>query len=97
MRLRLPLLLLALLLCLQAYATHIVGGEFELQHLSKNEYRLSLNVYFDEIYGRQNQKDGAVFVTIFEKGTDQAVRHLTLPLKETSLLNYTNVAVRVAI
>ncbi|RDV13111.1 gliding motility-associated C-terminal domain-containing protein [Pontibacter diazotrophicus] len=88
---RLALLFLTLFLSLQASATHIVGGEFELQHLSGNSYRLSLNLYFDEINGTQNRKEAGIRVYIFEKGTDLPVTNTLLSLNETSLLNYTNV------
>lgn len=40
-----------LLIVLPVYASHIVGGEFELLHISGNTYRLNLIYYFDVNHG----------------------------------------------
>lgn len=47
----LGLLLALLLLAPAAHATHIVGGEMDVQYLSGDSYQLTLNLYFDAING----------------------------------------------
>ncbi|WP_162053441.1 gliding motility-associated C-terminal domain-containing protein [Pontibacter pamirensis] len=88
---RLVLLLLILFLSSQAFASHIVGGEFDLRHVSDYNYRLSFNLYFDEINGEKTARDKNINVTIFEKGTNRTIEVLRLPLREESLLNYSNI------
>ncbi|GAB3540326.1 hypothetical protein GCM10027443_38060 [Pontibacter brevis] len=48
-------------------------------------------MYFDEVNGRQNQKEANVKVFVFEKNTDQFVKEFTLSLREIRLLTYSNV------
>ncbi|WP_377506686.1 Ig-like domain-containing protein [Pontibacter locisalis] len=72
-------------------ATHIVGGEFELQHLSGYNYRLYFNLYFDQVNGLPGAKDPFVDVNIFEKGTDKLIKTIRLNRKSETNLNYTNV------
>ncbi|ARS34163.1 gliding motility-associated C-terminal domain-containing protein [Pontibacter actiniarum] len=91
MKTRLLLLALLLLFYFNASATHIVGGEFELQHLSEYNYRLFFNLYFDQLNGSPGAKDGTVRVTIFEKGTNQSVTTVILPLRSEKPMSYTNV------
>ena len=45
-----------LLIVFPVMASHIVGGEFELLHVSGSQYRLNLNYYFDEKNGDQGNK-----------------------------------------
>ncbi|GAB3540318.1 hypothetical protein GCM10027443_38040 [Pontibacter brevis] len=91
MKLRLLLLLLALCLSRYAAATHIVGGEMELRHVDGYNYRLVLNLYFDEINGSPGAKDPANYITFFEKGTNKAIKSVSLPLREQKQLSYTNI------
>ncbi|MFD3002320.1 gliding motility-associated C-terminal domain-containing protein [Pontibacter toksunensis] len=91
MKLHLLLLLLTLCLLRPAAATHIVGGEMELQHVQGYNYRLLLNLYFDEINGSPGAKDPVNFITIFEKGTNRAVTTVSLPIRQEKQLSYTNI------
>lgn len=92
MKLRL-LLLLYFLVCLsfKVSATHIVGGDFELQHRSGYTYRITLNLYFDDIHGDPLRKDKLVKIGIFESGSNRSIKKLELPLRGESAINYTNV------
>jgi gliding motility-associated-like protein len=75
-----------------ARATHIVGGEMDLQYVQGDTYQLTLNLYFDALNGNAGALDNTLTVSIFEKGTDRRVRDLTLPLTSNTLVNYTNPA-----
>ncbi|WBA42863.1 gliding motility-associated C-terminal domain-containing protein [Hymenobacter canadensis] len=86
------LLALLLLLALPARATHIVGGEMDLQYLQNATYQLTLNLYFDAVNGSSGALDNDLTVSIFEKGTDRRMQNLTLPLGANTLVNYTSPA-----
>ncbi|MBF9141898.1 T9SS type B sorting domain-containing protein [Hymenobacter properus] len=88
-----PWLLLGLLLApLGASATHIVGGELDLQYKSGSTYALTLNLYFDAIYGDPNALDQSLVAGIFAKGTNQRITLVTLPLTSNTFVQYTNPA-----
>jgi gliding motility-associated-like protein len=91
MKLRLLLLLLFSCLCYNTSATHIVGGEFSLQHLHGYNYRITLNLYFDDIHGDPKRKDKVVRIGIFEKGTNSSIKTMELPIRGESAISYTNV------
>jgi hypothetical protein len=57
-----------------AYATHIVGGEIEMRHISGNRYRFTLNLYFDDVNGLPDAKDaGFIFPAIFRKSDNKRI------------------------
>ncbi|GAB3873634.1 hypothetical protein GCM10028824_25550 [Hymenobacter segetis] len=85
-------LLLLLLLPLAASATHIVGGELDLQYKSGSTYTLSLNLYFDAINGDPLALDQSLVASIFVKATNQRVVNVTLPLTSNTFVQYTNPA-----
>ena len=85
-------LLLLLLLPLAASATHIVGGELDLQYRSGSTYALSLNLYFDAINGNPLALDQSLVAGIFAKATNQRVVNVTLPLTANTFVQYTNPA-----
>ena len=93
---RLPGLLLLLLLFLglgrSAHATHIVGGEMDLQYRSGSSYTLTLNLYFDALNGNAGALDTALTVSIFDRATNMRMQNLTLRLRTNSFVNYTNPA-----
>ena len=78
--------LLVLLAAFSARASHIVGGEFELIHISGNTYRLNLILYFDEINGLQGAKDPFADVRIFRK-RDNAIMFNSIRLSQFSISN----------
>ena len=90
--LRIILPLFCLLLLLQpAQASHIVGGEFELVHLSGNRYLLSLILYSDDI----NIEDPAAIdphatVHIWQQSNNNRIRSITLPKVSHTQVPYTN-------
>ena len=86
------LLVLALLVPLAASATHIVGGELELQHKAGSTYTLSLNLYFDAINGAPGALDAQLTASIFAKATNQRITDVVLPLIGNTFVNYTNPA-----
>jgi hypothetical protein len=83
------LLILFCMLALPVLASHIVGGEFELIHISGNQYRLNLILYFDEVNGAVGAKDGEVNARIFRKSDNAVMMDVNLPLLEESNVNYT--------
>jgi gliding motility-associated-like protein len=86
------ILLVALLLPLGASATHIVGGELDLQHTTGSNYTLTLNLYFDAINGSAGALDQSLVAGIFNKTTNQRLALVTLPLTSNTFVQYTNPA-----
>lgn len=85
------LLLLCLLLsATTARATHIVGGEMDLQYLRGNTYQLTLNLYFDAVKGSPGALDNDLTASIFDKATNRRMANVVLPLISTTFVNYTN-------
>lgn len=82
------LLLLALLISTPAWASHIVGGEFELLHVSGNTYRLNLNLYFDVINGNPGALDSQANVRIFRKSDDEPMMDVTLIFASQTRVEY---------
>ena len=82
-------LTLLLLICFPLMASHIVGGEFELLHLSGNTYRLNMVLYFDVINGNPGAKDQSINVTIYRKRDNVQMGSLFLPLISENAVSYT--------
>ncbi len=91
MRLRLLFIFVLLVTSIKARATHIVGGEFELQHLRGNTYRLIMNLYFDNVNGDPLAQDDFAAIRIFEKGTNRLMLEQLLPYASETMVNYTNI------
>lgn len=83
------LLTLLLLIVFPVMGSHIVGGEFELVHISGNTYRLNLIIYFDQLNGNPGAKDPSVTVTIFRKSDSRRMGAVILPLTSESNVTYT--------
>ncbi|GAB3292692.1 gliding motility-associated C-terminal domain-containing protein [Hymenobacter tenuis] len=91
--LRCSLLVLVLwLLAPAARATHIVGGELDLQYLSGNSYQLTLNLYFDAVNGQPGALDSELTASIFDKASNGRMLDVNLPLTNNTLVSYTNPA-----
>jgi gliding motility-associated-like protein len=88
---RILFLLFALFISFSARATHIVGGEFELEHLNDYNYRLTLNLYFDVVNGNPAALDPSIMVNIFDKQTNQRIGSQVMYIQEQSLVPYTNI------
>ena len=69
-------------------ASHIVGGEFELLHVSDFKYRLNLILYFDVNNGNPGAQDGSVTVSIFGKRNDAFITSVILPFVGQERVNY---------
>ncbi|MVN75588.1 hypothetical protein GO988_04545 [Hymenobacter sp. HMF4947] len=88
----LGLLALLFLYLPAAHATHIVGGEMDLQYVSGNTYQLTLNLYFDAINGSPGALDASLTAGIFDKATNQRLTSVLLPLVSNTFVNYSNPA-----
>jgi hypothetical protein len=87
------LLLLGLLLSAPvARATHIVGGEMDLQYLRGDAYQLTLNLYFDAVKGSPGALDNDLTASIFDKATNRRMANVVLPLISNTFVSYTNPA-----
>ncbi|WP_234733877.1 gliding motility-associated C-terminal domain-containing protein [Tellurirhabdus bombi] len=89
------LLCLFLLLGLseRVQATHIVGGELELQYLRNQgsaNYRINLNLYFDELNGNPGAEDPTTNVYVFRKSDNRLMGIVTLPLVNRQAVSYSN-------
>jgi hypothetical protein len=83
------LLTFLLLIVFPVFATHIVGGEFELIHISGNQYRLNLIIYFDQLNGAEGAKDPSATVSIFRKRDKMLMSSITLTREEETNVPYT--------
>ncbi len=80
---------------LPALATHIVGGELEMQYVGPNgrdfvNYQFNLNLYFDAQFGNPQAEDPVVTVFFFRKSDNALMGEAILPRTTTSMVNYTN-------
>ena len=89
---RILLSVLLSLLSIKALATHIVGGEFELEHRSGYNYRIILNLYFDDVNGSPGAEDPNIMVRVFDKQTNTVKGDVWLPLRSDTFVNYTDIA-----
>lgn len=78
-----------LLIVFPVLASHIVGGEFELLHISGNKYRLNMILYFDKIHGSKGALDTAVDATIWRKKDNAWMMNVHMPLTDSSDVGYT--------
>lgn len=87
------LISLLLITPVYAWATHIVGGELNLQYnKQKDQYVLTLNLYFDDINGEREAEDDEVFIGVFSKKTNKQLATYRLPRVLSSQVKYTNAA-----
>lgn len=84
-------ILLAVLwvLVVPSFASHIVGGEFELVHLSDNTFRINLILYFDELNGSPAARDANVVARIYRKRDNFFMRDVFLPMVSQTAVSYT--------
>ncbi|MBI1770295.1 MAG: gliding motility-associated C-terminal domain-containing protein [Bacteroidetes bacterium] len=81
-----------LLIVLPVYASHIVGGEFEMIHLSGYTYQFNMILYFDDINGNPGAQDTNVTVSFYRKKDNIFITSLILPLLSRSSVSYTQPA-----
>ena len=75
-------------LVLPSYGSHLVGGEFELLHLSGFTYRLNLILYFDVINGNPGARDPNALARIFRKSDNAALLDVSIPYISQSPVAY---------
>ena len=83
---------LLLMVVLPVYASHIVGGEFELIHISGYTYQLNMILYFDDINGVPGAQDDNVTVSFYRKRDNVFITNLLLPLTSRIPVSYTQPA-----
>ncbi|MFP4089853.1 MAG: gliding motility-associated C-terminal domain-containing protein [Cyclobacteriaceae bacterium] len=71
-------------------ASHIVGGEFSLEHLEGYRYNLKLVQYFDEINGNPEAEDDFALVFIYRKSDDVFMTSIRLDRTTSRFVPYTN-------
>ncbi len=79
-------------LALTARATHIVGGELELQYRGANAattHQINLNLYFDNLNGNPNAKDQSIIVAIFRKRDNTLMGTVQLFVVSDNFIAYT--------
>ena len=80
---------LLLLIAFPVMASHIVGGEFELLHISGSTYRLNLVIYFDKVNGVAGAKDPNANVQIYRKSDNNLMANVLLELVDEVNVPYT--------
>ncbi len=88
------LLIMLCLFALPVMGSHIVGGEFQLIHLSGTRYRLDLIYYFDVNNNTFNGKppesqEPTIRATIYKKSNNSFVRSIILSFTSKSRVLYT--------
>jgi hypothetical protein len=90
------LLTFLLLITFPVMASHIVGGEFELIHISGTRYRLSLIYYFDVVNntfnGPPELSEPSLTASIYQKSNNRLIRSVALPFLTKTRVNYTQPA-----
>jgi len=72
-------------------ATHIVGGEIQMQYLNNgNRYRFTLNLYFDQINGNAQAEDAEVILGIYRRRNNQLVGTFAMPKTSQQFVQYQN-------
>ncbi|WP_370724900.1 gliding motility-associated C-terminal domain-containing protein [Fibrella aquatica] len=70
-------------------ATHIVGGEIELQYLGAGRtytHRVNLNLYFDQLTGNPGAEDATVVLGVFRKRDNVFLSGIELPRTSSALI-----------
>jgi gliding motility-associated-like protein len=80
-------LLMSVLWCVSANATHIVGGIMSVEHIAGSQYKISLRVYRDCLNG-EAQFDNPASVGIFDKNTNDLLENYNLPLIKQEVLPF---------
>ena len=70
------------------FASHLVGGEFELIHQKDFNYQLNLILYFDVLNGNPGARDPNVQVSIFRKSDNALMGNWELPFTTESRVEY---------
>ena len=71
-------------------ATHIVGGEIEIEHVQDSNYIFRVYLYFDAVNGSTGARDSDVTLNVFSKSTDALIDAFFLPLQTEDTVEYTD-------
>lgn len=82
-------LLILCVMALPVMASHIVGGEFELIHISGSAYRVNLILYFDKINGSPGARDNNIVAAIYRKRDNQLMQHVSFGSPSETNVSYT--------
>lgn len=93
---RSALLLLCLFFYFTSNATHIVGGIFSLQHVTGNQYELTLKMYRDCLNGQAAFDDPAT-VGVFDKQTNELMQTYQLQFSSSQILPYVGANCNIAL
>ncbi|HTF18573.1 MAG TPA: gliding motility-associated C-terminal domain-containing protein [Chryseolinea sp.] len=83
------LLAILLLISIPSVASHIVGGEFEIIHISANSYRINLILYFDVLNGSSGARDNAITAAIYRKRDNALMQTVNFSNPSESPVQYT--------
>src|SRR5687768_10988810 len=83
------ILVILCVLALPVMASHIVGGEFEIIHISGNTYRVNLILYFDKINGSPGARDNNIVAAIYRKRDNQLMQHVSFGSPSETNVSYT--------
>jgi hypothetical protein len=73
----------------QTFATHIVGGGFDMKSLGNYQYRISLTLFFDEINGSSGALDQTVNFSIFRKRDNKLMDNRVVQKElDDQIINY---------
>lgn len=76
----------------KSLASHIVGGEFELIHVSGSTYQLNLIIYFDDVTGNPGAEDPSALPFIFRKRDNAFMDSVRLQNMGSTYVSYSNPA-----
>lgn len=76
--------------CFTTRATHIVGGEFQLNRLAGFNFKLILNLYFDDVNGNRQAEDPTINAVIYSKNGNILIAQVTLEKARDQNVPYTN-------
>lgn len=82
-------LVILCILALPVMASHIVGGEFEIVHISGNTYRVNLILYFDLLNGSPGARDNNIVAAIYRKRDNQLMQNVSFSNPSESNVSYT--------
>ena len=88
-------ILLSIFTFTATFATHIVGGEMDLQVVKGQTgvtHQFNLNLYFDDINGNPGAIDRVLTVGFFRKKDNAIIGYVDVPLVNNRLISYTNPA-----
>lgn len=76
---------------LRIFATHIVGGEFEMIHKDNYTFEINLIMYFDDVNGNPEAEDPFVQAYIYRKSDNTLMTSLVLDNFGSTYVPYTNI------